>query len=521
MNRNKRARSSVAVDQPLVDVWLRQLGHLSTRNFALRRAASQDLVLRLDVYKKLDKHRGCVNTVSFNPDGDILVSGSDDRRIILWDWQTGNVKLSFHSGHGNNVFQAKIMPYTDDRSIVTCAADGQVRHAQILEHGCVETKLLAKHHGRAHKLAVEPGSSHIFYTCGEDGLVQHFDLRTVAPTELFTCRPRRSHMLAVNLNAIAIDPRNPNLFAVAGSDEYTRLYDIRKYKWDGSTDFGQPADYFCPPNLIGDEQVGITGLTFSDQSELLVSYNDEYIYLFTQDMGLGPNPMPSSPLSTGSDANEMVTGNPSAASPSIMDAEANVVPQVYKGHRNSMTVKGVGFFGPKCEYVVSGSDCGRIFIWKKKGGELIRVMEADKDVVNCIESHPHETVLASSGIEKDIKIWTPIAMERATLPTNIEQVCLIHLGMKITATFLLYDFQRMDVGRWKVGKSLGLHCLSLLEFYAEVGNVMLVDAYRWIGLQRRTNPESNAENSAAGRELVDLIMTFDANSDESADEGGD
>ncbi|KAK4849257.1 hypothetical protein QYF36_022956 [Acer negundo] len=426
MNRNKRARSSVAVDQPLVDVWLRQLGHLSTRNFALRRAASQDLVLRLDVYKKLDKHRGCVNTVSFNPDGDILVSGSDDRRVILWDWQTGNVKLLFHSGHGNNVFQAKIMPYTDDRSIVTCAADGQVRHAQILERGRVETKLLAKHQGRAHKLAVEPGSSHIFYTCGEDGLVQHFDLRTGAATELFTCRPiddRRS-MLAVNLNAIAIDPRNPNLFAVAGSDEYTRLYDIRKYKWDGSTDFGQPADYFCPPNLIGDEQVGITGLAFSDQSELLVSYNEEFIYLFTQDMGLGPNPMPSSPLSTGSDANEMVTSNPAAASPSIMDAEANLVPQVYKGHQNSMTVKGVGFFGPKCEYVVSGSDCGRIFIWKKKGGELIRVMEADKEVVNCIESHPHETVLASSGIEKDIKIWTPNAKERATLPTNIEQVLI-------------------------------------------------------------------------------------------------
>lgn len=48
----------------------------------------------------------------------------------------------------------------------------QVRHAQILE--CeVTTKLLGKHQGRVHKLAVEPGSPHILYTCGEDGLVQH------------------------------------------------------------------------------------------------------------------------------------------------------------------------------------------------------------------------------------------------------------------------------------------------------------------------------------------------------------
>lgn len=43
----------------------------------------------------------------------------------------------------------------------------------IPEHGEIEPKLLGKHQGRAHKLANEPGSPHIFYTCGEDGLVQH------------------------------------------------------------------------------------------------------------------------------------------------------------------------------------------------------------------------------------------------------------------------------------------------------------------------------------------------------------
>lgn len=83
-------------------------------------------MLRFEIYKKLAKHRGCVNTVNFNLDGDILVSGSDDRMVILWNWETGKPKLVFDSGHENNVFQAKIMPYTDDRSIVTCAADGQV-----------------------------------------------------------------------------------------------------------------------------------------------------------------------------------------------------------------------------------------------------------------------------------------------------------------------------------------------------------------------------------------------------------
>ncbi|PPD84754.1 hypothetical protein GOBAR_DD18291 [Gossypium barbadense] len=593
--KNKRARTSV--DKAVVDVWQREVGELSTRNFAHRLAASEfcgekvgfdrgevwevlfsgaveclsvfsgrhlidfssseferpqranvlkDLVLRLEIYKKLKKHRGCVNTVSFNADGNILVSGSDDKRVILWDWETGNAKLTFQSGHVNNVFQAKIMPYSDDRSLVTCAADGQaslgldfpygemeywvnipfhctgflfgrfeVRHAQILERG-VETKLLAKHQGRAHKVVIEPGSPYIFYTCGEDGLVQHIDLRTAASTELFTCRPvddSRAYMPFIHLNAIAIDPRNPNLFAVAGSDEYTRLYDIRKYKWDGSNDIGQPTDYFCPPHLIGNDQVGITGLTFSDQSELLVSYSDEFIYLFTRDMGLGPNPIPSSPLSACNEASDIGLDH------SATDANEKAIPQVYKGHRNCETVKGVNFFGPKADYVVSGSDCGRIFIWKKKGGELIRVMEADKDVVNCIESHPHTTVLASSGIESDIKIWTPKAIDKPTLPAKIEQqyplkrsmtskgADLSAITMQMALKQALFSFlvscciqQRGWLYRLTTPRDLMFHLFSLQR--------------------REASPERNALSlSAASRELLGHILAFNANSDASSDGG--
>ncbi|XP_062081541.1 uncharacterized protein LOC133787597 [Humulus lupulus] len=412
----KRAWSSF--DQAVLGVWQREVGELSSRTFAHRLGASKDFVLRLDVYKKLEKHRGCVNTVSFNEAGDILVSGSDDRQIILWNWERGKIKLSFQSGHTNNVFQANFMPYASDRSIVTCAADGEVRHVQISESGKVDTFVLAKHHGRAHKLAIDSWSSNIFYSCGEDGLVQHFDLRTRGATELFTCRPidSRMYMQVISLNAIATDPRNPNFFAVGGADEFTRLYDIRKYKWDGSSEFGQPANYFCPPQLIDNDQVGITGLAFSEQSELLVSYSDENIYLFTREMGLGNNPLPSSPVSSTSavDTDEKAS--------SAADTDENAAPQAYIGHKNCVTVKGVNFLGPNCDYVVSGSDCGRIFIWKKKGGELIRVMEADQYIVNCIESHPHIMTLASSGIEHNIKIWTPKALERAELPTNVDQV---------------------------------------------------------------------------------------------------
>lgn len=222
-------------------------------------------------------------------------------------------------------------------------------------------------------------------------------------------------MQVVNLNAIAIDPRNPNLFVTAGSDEFTRLYDIRKYSYNASSAFGEPADHFCPNHLIGDENVGITGLSFSDQSELLVSYCEEFIYLFNKDMGLGNN------------VNEVVENLVNDSSDSEMETDSKLGPLLFKGHRNCETVKGVSFYGPKSEYVVSGSDCGRMFIWRKKDAEIVRVMEADKQVVNCIQPHPHTPMLASCGIDRDVKIWTPTALEKAPPPTNIEKVCFLVL----------------------------------------------------------------------------------------------
>lgn len=78
------------------------------------------------------------------------------------------------------------------------------------------------------------------------------------------------------------------------------------------------------------------------------------------------------------------------------------VVQRYSGHRNSQTVKGVAFLG--CggggpdEFVVSGSDCGHMFVWGKADGRLRQLRQGDQHVVNCLEPHPHMPgVMATSG----------------------------------------------------------------------------------------------------------------------------
>ena len=48
---------------------------------------------------------------------------------------------------------------------------------------------------------------------------------------------------------------------------------------------------------------------------------------------------------------------------------------------NSFSVKGVNFYGPRSEYVLSGSDCGNIFFWDKDTESIVRMVSGDKEGV--------------------------------------------------------------------------------------------------------------------------------------------
>ena len=88
----------------------------------------------------------------------------------------------------------------------------------------------------------------------------------------------------------------------------------------------------------------------------------------------------------------------------------------YQGHRNNATVKGVNFYGPESQFVISGSDCGNIFFWDKNTEAIVQCVPGDENgVVNCLEPHPSMPVLATSGLDDDVKIWTPKNFEEPSL----------------------------------------------------------------------------------------------------------
>ncbi|KAF9944437.1 DDB1- and CUL4-associated factor 6, partial [Mortierella alpina] len=98
-------------------------------------------------------------------------------------------------------------------------------------------------------------------------------------------------------------------------------------------------------------------------------------------------------------------------------AGKNDLVQTYSGHRNARTmIKEANFFGPNSEFIMSGSDDGRIFFWDKLTGKILNVIKGDRSVVNCLQPHPTSSfLLAASGIDRTIKIFMPTAADKVDL----------------------------------------------------------------------------------------------------------
>lgn len=152
--------------------------------------------------------------------------------------------------------------------------------------------------------------------------------------------------------------------------------------------FDSPCVQMCPDHLVNSSE-HVTGVKFNYSGNLIVaSYNDEDIY--TLDV-----------------TKHSKSDHPSPNANDLSSEDKGYVHR-FQGHRNNDTVKQVAFFGSRSDWVVSGSDCGHIFLWNTKTGELAKMLHGDPiGAINCFDGHPHYPILASSGLDHDAKLWAP------------------------------------------------------------------------------------------------------------------
>ncbi|ODO10316.1 hypothetical protein I350_02545 [Cryptococcus amylolentus CBS 6273] len=224
-------------------------------------------------------HTGCVNALSWSEDGQTLLSGSDDRRLCIWQPDSSPLpntisphplKLStmIKTGHRNNIFSAKFLPHANTPTIVSVAGYRDIRVFDVERLGRSEetaengeswdvldgtgagaagVRTLQCHKSRVKRIATENSPS-LFLTVSEDGTVRQHDLRLphscsagLCPEVLFNA-PK-----GVDLYSLSVSPVMPWMFTVAGTAEHAFVCDRRMTPSSSSSSWG--------PNTRSDGQV--------------------------------------------------------------------------------------------------------------------------------------------------------------------------------------------------------------------------------------------------------------------------
>ncbi|KAL5285981.1 WDTC1 family protein [Megaselia abdita] len=244
---------------------------------------SSHFIDRLDLESVLKGHTGCVNCLEWSVDGKILISGSDDFQVILWDPFKGKRRDSIKTPHTGNIFSTKFLPNSNNTLIATAAADKYIYVTDVNKKSSIWN--CSCHTERVKRLATAPDNPFIFWSAGEDGFVFQFDIRESHSSS-------HNKTTIVNLSdqclpggeakCIAVNPRRSEFIAVGANDVYARLYDRRMIKPD-STDYVQ---YFCPGQFLDWKRMdfmnlSISYLTFNSQgTELLVNMGGDHVYLY-------------------------------------------------------------------------------------------------------------------------------------------------------------------------------------------------------------------------------------------------
>uniref|UniRef100_A0A673LFM2 WD and tetratricopeptide repeats protein 1-like n=1 Tax=Sinocyclocheilus rhinocerous TaxID=307959 RepID=A0A673LFM2_9TELE len=287
------------------DLLRRQIRENRALDFQRHYHVTDPFIKRLGLEAELQGHSGCVNCLEWNERGDLLASGSDDQHAIVWDPFRHTKLITMHTGHAANIFSVKFLPHSEDRILITGAADTKVHVHDLTAKET--THMFSDHTNRVKRIATAPMRPNTFWSAAEDGVIRQYDLRESS---------KRSEVLIdlteycgqlVEAKCLAINPRDNNYLVVGANGPFVRLYDIRMIH-NHRKSLGQSGSAgvhtFCDkrksiPDGAGQYYVAghlpvklpdynnrlrvlvATYVTFSpDGTELLVNMGGEQVYLF-------------------------------------------------------------------------------------------------------------------------------------------------------------------------------------------------------------------------------------------------
>jgi WD40 repeat protein len=384
---------------------------------------------RLDV-QILEGHTEAVYCVAVSPDGQQIVSSSEDHTVRVWNAQTGDQRAVL-KGHSEGVTDASFSP--DGQQIVSCSHDKTVRvwnaltsdqvavlkghswavnsasfspDGQQIVSGSDDKTVRIWHAQTGNQVAVLKGHSewvsdasfspdgHQIVSGSRDNTIRVWNAQTGDQAAVL-----RGHFSAVD--SVSFSPDGQQI--VSGSEDLTiRIWNARTgdqvavlkghFNWVASASFSPDGQQIVSGS--DDKTVRIWNARTGDQVAVLKGHI-EWV----------------TDASFSSDGQQIVSGS-ADGTVRIWDAQAGDQAAVLEGHSDPVTFAS---FSPDGQQILSGSRDKTVRVWDAQTGEQLAVLKGHSEWVKSASFSPDGQQIVSSSWDSTVRVWNAQTGDQAAV----------------------------------------------------------------------------------------------------------
>ncbi len=357
---------------------------------------------------KLTGHKDWVTSVAFSPKGDLIVSGSDDRTLRLWDLAGNPVGQPF-AGHTKGITLVSFSPKGD---LIVSGSDDRTLRLWNLE-GDPVGKPFVGHRDWIRSLAFSPKGD-LIVSGSDDRTLRLWNLKGNPVGKPFIIQENILSQV-FSFTSVVFNPEGNRILS-GNIDGTLRLWDL-----EGNT---------VGKTLPGEQAEPFVCVAFNSNGSLIVS--------------------------GGTDSTLR-----------LWNSELEPIGTPFTGH--SRTVSSVAF-SPKGDQIISGSEDGTLRLWDLDGNVVGEPFFGHDSLVYSVSFNPRGGQVASASQDGTVRLWSLkndfVAKPFAGHSSSVLSVAFSKDGSRIVSsssddTLRMWDLDGKPIGKPFIGHSRAVNSIAL------------------------------------------------------------
>ncbi|MEM6867169.1 MAG: TIR domain-containing protein [Cyanobacteria bacterium P01_C01_bin.121] len=361
---------AVAGNDGTVRLWDEQKQELQTIQSSLNPEVSADPFAPSEPYT--------VNSLSFSPDDQLIITGADDGRVRLWSRSNRDIK-AIQGGNGRDTS----ISFSPDGQVIASAGAGGTVELWNRQGQALSTINSPQLGGRVYSVTFSPDGQ-VIASAGARGAVRLWNRQEQEPQVSI------DHAL---VNSVSFSP-DGQILASAGDRGTVRLWNRQ----------GQEQGSFEIPENTDSNQIKINEISFSPDGQIIAAASeDNKVRLWhrqsrqLQVLEGHRGPVNSVRFSPGG---QVIATASEDETVRLWNRQGQLL-QVLDGHEEA--VNSVSFF-PDGDVIASASDDRTVRLWNLQG-QLLQVLDGHEEAVNSVSFAPDGQTLVSIDSQGELIFW--------------------------------------------------------------------------------------------------------------------